>query len=202
MIVIGLTGSIGMGKSTLGRFFAARGAALLDADALVHRLYRGAAVAPVGAAFPDAVREGFVDRVALSAEIARRPEALAEIEAIVHPLVRAEQAAWLGRARAAGRSFAVLDIPLLLETGGEQRVDVVVVASAPTDIQRERVLARPGMTVAKFEQILARQMPDAEKRRRAHFVVDTSGAMECADRQAADILRALAPVAAARSFRG
>ncbi len=202
MIVIGLTGSIGMGKSTLGRFFAARGAALLDADALVHRLYRGAAVAPVGAAFPDAVREGFVDRVALSAEIARRPEALAEIEAIVHPLVRAEQAAWLGRARAAGRNFAVLDIPLLLETGGERRVDVVVVASAPADVQRERVLARPGMTAPKFEQILARQMPDAEKRRRAHFVVDTSGAMECADQQAADILRALAPVAAARSFRG
>ena len=202
MIVIGLTGSIGMGKSTLGRFFAARGAALLDADALVHRLYRGAAVAPVGAAFPDAVREGFVDRVALSAEIARRPEALAEIEAIVHPLVRAEQAAWLGRARAAGRNFAVLDIPLLLETGGERRVDVVVVASAPADVQRERVLARSGMTAPKFEQILARQMPDAEKRRRAHFVVDTSGAMECADQQAADILRALAPVAAGRSFRG
>lgn len=108
MIVIGLTGSIGMGKSTLGRFFAARGAALLDADALVHRLYRGVAVAPVGAAFPDAVREGFVDRVALSAEIARRPEALAEIEAIVHPLVRAEQTAWLDRARSAGRSFALL----------------------------------------------------------------------------------------------
>lgn len=153
MIVIGLTGSIGMGKSTLGRSFAARGAALLDADALVHRLYRGAAVAPVGAAFPAAVREGFVDRGVLSAEIARRPEALAEIEAIVHPIVRAEQAAWLERARFAGRRFAVLDIPLLLETGGERRVDLVVVASAPADIQRARVLGRAGMTVAKFEQI-------------------------------------------------
>lgn len=202
MIVIGLTGSIGMGKSTLAGYFAARGAAVLDADALVHRLYRTAAVEPVGAAFPGAIKDGIVDRVWLSAEIARRPEALAELEAIVHPLVRAGQAEFLQRARNAGVGAAVLDVPLLLETGGEKRVDVVVVASAPEDKQRERVLARPGMSAAKFEQILARQMPDSEKRRRAHFVVDTGGAFAAAERQVADILRALAASAFARSFRG
>ncbi|MCX5513856.1 dephospho-CoA kinase [Kaistia algarum] len=202
MITIGLTGSIGMGKSTLGRFFAARGAPLLDADAMVHALYRGAAVDPVGQVFPDAIRDGAVDRALLSAEIARRPAALAELEAIVHPLVRAGQAEWLAKVRGAGHAFAVLDIPLLLETGGETRVDVVVVASAPSQIQRARVLARPGMSSAKRDAILARQMPDAEKRGRAHFVVDTGGALEAAERQVDDILRALAASAAARGVRG
>jgi dephospho-CoA kinase len=202
MITIGLTGSIGMGKSTLGRFFAARGAALLDADALVHALYRGEAVEPVGQVFPGVIRDGAVDRTLLSAKIAGRPAALAELEAIVHPLVRARQAEWLAKVRSAGHAFAVLDIPLLLETGGETRVDVVVVASAPLDIQRTRVLARPGMSAAKLDAILARQMPDAEKRRRAHFVVDTGGTLEAAERQVDDILRALAASAAARGVRG
>ncbi|MBN8997993.1 MAG: dephospho-CoA kinase [Rhizobiales bacterium] len=202
MIVIGLTGSIGMGKSTVGRAFAARGAALLDADALVHRLYRGAAVEPVRRAFPDAVRNDVVDRTALSAEILRRPAALAELEAIVHPLVQDGERAWLARMRSAGHGFAVLDIPLLLETGGARRVDVVVVASAPAAAQRDRVLARPGMTEARFDMILKRQMPDAEQRRRAHFVVDTGRSLAEAARQVDDILRALAAAAVARSSGG
>jgi dephospho-CoA kinase len=202
VITIGLTGSIGMGKSTLGRDFAARGAAVLDADAIVHALYRGPAAEPMARLAPDCVEDGVVDRVRLSAAIARDPSLLAKIEAVVHPLVRQAQSNWLEKMQARGLTCAVLDIPLLLETGGERRVDVVVVASAPSSMQRSRVLARPGMSVAKFESILARQMPDSEKRRRAHFIVDTGGTFEAADREVGDILRALAASAAARSFRG
>jgi dephospho-CoA kinase len=198
MIRIGLTGSIGMGKSTVARFFGLEGAALYDADASVHALYRGPAVEPVGAMFPEAIADGMVDRARLSARLAIEPGALAKLESIVHPMVQAMERHQVERARIGGRRMVVLDIPLLLETGGEARVDVVVVASTTPAIQRERVLARPGMTVEKFEAIFARQMPDAEKRRRAHFIVDTSGPVDQTRRAVADIVRALASMASAR----
>lgn len=190
MIVVGLTGSIGMGKSTTARLFAAHGDAVHDADAAVHRLYRGAAVSPVGEAFPGVVVDGEVDRRRLSAAVLGNAEAMARLEAIVHPLVRAEEERFLAAARAEGRRIAVLDIPLLLETGRDRDVDVVVVASAPETVQRARVLARPGMKPERFEAILARQMPDAQKRRRAHFIVDTGTSVEDAARQVAAIRQA------------
>jgi len=190
VIVVGLTGSIGMGKSTTARHFAAHGDAVHDADAAVHALYRGAAVGPVGEAFPGVVVDGVVDRARLSAAVLGNSEALARLEAIVHPLVRAEEQRFLAAARAQGRRFAVLDIPLLLETGRDRDVDVVVVASAPEAAQRGRVLGRPGMTPERLDAILARQMPDAEKRRRAHFVIDTGGRVEDAARQVAAVRRA------------
>ncbi|MCX5494843.1 dephospho-CoA kinase [Kaistia dalseonensis] len=197
MIRIGLTGSIGMGKSTVARFFAAEGAVIHDADAVVHALYRGKAVEPVGALFPEAVVDGAIDRTKLTALLAADPGALKRLEAVVHPLVHEAEIERIAQARAAGRRMIVLDIPLLLETGGESRVDVVVVASAAAELQRERVLRRTGMTVEKFERILGRQMPDAEKRRRAHFVVDTSGRFEATAETVAGIVRALAARAAA-----
>lgn len=190
MIVVGLTGSIGMGKSTTARLFGAHGDAVHDADAAVHRLYRGAAVSPVGEAFPGVVVDGEVDRRRLSAAVLGNAEAMARLEAIVHPLVRAEEERFLAAARAEGRRIAVLDIPLLLETGRDRDVDVVVVASAPETVQRARVLARPGMTPERFEAILARQMPDAQKRRRAHFIVETGTSVEDAARQVAAIRQA------------
>ncbi len=201
MIVLGLTGSIGMGKSTTAQMFARQGAAVYDADAAVHRLYRpgGAAVEPVGALFPEAVRDGAVDRAALGAIVQRDPAALAALEGVVHPLARAEEQRFRVNARASGRRVAVLDIPLLLETGGERRVDAVVVVSAPAVIQRDRVLARPGMTEERFEMILGRQMADAEKRRRAHFIVGTGRGLAAAERDVADLLRALAAAAAGRA---
>lgn len=192
MIVVGLTGSIGMGKSTTGALFRARGVPVYEADQAVHRLYRGAAVPLVEAAFPGTTRDGAVDRAALSTAVVGRPEALARLEAIVHPLVRAEEEAFLRAAEASGALAAVLDVPLLFETGGETRVDLVVVVSAPAAVQRARVLARPDMTAAKLDAILARQMPDAEKRRRAHVVVDTGRGVEAAGLQVDGILRMLA----------
>ncbi len=203
MITLGLTGSIGMGKSTTAALFAEAGAAVYDADAAVHALYRkgGAAVDPVGALFPEAIVDGAVDRTRLGARVQGDPAALAALEAVVHPLARAEEQRFRAAARAAGRLVAVLDIPLLLETGGERRVDVVVVVSAAADVQRARVLARPGMTEQRFAMILGRQMPDAEKRRRAHFVVDTGRGLAAARRSVADIIRALAAVAAAKGTR-
>ena len=171
MIVIGLTGSIGMGKSATAALFAEAGAPVYDADAEVRRLYEpgGAAVAPVEAAFPGVVREGAVDRALLGERVLGDPEALGRLNAIVWPMMGAARAAFLAEAEASGAPFAVLDIPLLLETGGERAVDVVVVASAPAEVQRRRVLARPGMTQAKLDAILAAQMPDDEKRARAHY---------------------------------
>jgi dephospho-CoA kinase len=195
MVVLGLTGSIGMGKSTAAAMFRALGAPVQDSDAVVHRLYAGAAAPLIDAAFPGVVENGVVDRTLLGQRVLGDGAAMKRLEAIVHPLVRAEEKAFLARAAASRAPVAVLDIPLLFETGGEARVDAVAVVSASAEEQRRRVMSRPGMTEEKFRQILARQTPDAEKRRRAHFVVDTGHGMEPARRQIRDILRALTGMA-------
>lgn len=191
MIVIGLTGSIGMGKSTTANMFAEAGVPVHDSDEAVHRLYSGAAVPLVEAAFPGVTVDGRIDRNLLGQRVIGNSEAIRKLETIVHPLVRADADAFLARNRATGAKLAVLDIPLLFETGGRDRVDKVVVVSAPADIQRKRVLARPGMTPEKFEAILARQVPDTEKRRLADFVVDTGAGMEAARRSVEQIIQAL-----------
>jgi len=180
MIVLGLTGSIGMGKSTTTAMFAEAGATVWNADDAVHRLYArgGAAVGPVGEAFPGVVVDGVVDRVRLAEALGRDGEAFQRLEAIVHPLVLKGRVEDLAAAEARGVKLAVLDIPLLFETGGDAAVDAVVVVTAPAGVQAARVLARPGMTKERFETILARQMPDAEKRRRADFVIDTGEGLE------------------------
>ncbi|MDG3577637.1 dephospho-CoA kinase [Rhizobium sp. YJ-22] len=188
MIVIGLTGSIGMGKSTTAAMFAEAGVPVNDADAVVHDLYRGEAVAPVGAAFPGSVRDGAVDRVELARKLKENPAKFAVLEAIVHPLVRAREQAFLGRHRAAGTEMVLLDIPLLFETGGENRVDRIVVVTCDAAIQRQRVLSRPGMTDEKFELILSRQMPDREKRERADYIVDTGHGIEAARERVSAII--------------
>ncbi|KPF67818.1 dephospho-CoA kinase [Bosea sp. AAP35] len=190
--ILGLTGSIGMGKSTTARLFLECGIPVHDADASVHRLYRGRAVAPIGEAFAGVVVEGAVDRQRLSAAVLGRPEALRRLETIIHPLVREEEEAFLRRCRETGEKLAVLDVPLLFETGGEGRCDAVLVVSAPAEVQRERVLARPEMTPEKFAAILARQLPDRQKRAAAHFIVDTSRGVLAARRQVGSIVRALA----------
>jgi dephospho-CoA kinase len=189
VVVIGLTGSIGMGKSTTSRFFAEAGVPVHDADAAVHRLYAGEAVPPIEAAFPGVSTAAGVDRAELAKRVLGDAEALARLEAIVHPLVRAEEARFLMEAERGGATVAVLDIPLLFETGAEDRVDAVVVVSAPPDIQRARTLCRPGMTEERYQVLLAKQLPDAEKRRRADFVVDTSQGFDSARRQVHAILR-------------
>jgi dephospho-CoA kinase len=191
MLVIGLTGSIGMGKSTVAAHLRARGIPVYDADAEVHELYRGEAAPLIEAAFPGTTRNGQVDRMALSRILLEAPHRMAELEAIVHPLVRNVQKAFLERAAKAGHRIAVVEIPLLFETGGEKRVDVTVVVSAPAAVQRERVLARPGMTAEKLERLLARQMPDAEKRRRADFVVETEGTIAETQAQVDRLLESL-----------
>ncbi|MFA4938144.1 dephospho-CoA kinase [Brevundimonas sp.] len=182
MILLGLTGSIGMGKSTTSAMFADLGAVVWNADAAVHRLYAvgGAAVEPVGAAFPEVVVDGAVDRTRLAEALGRDETAFHRLEAIVHPLVAQGRAADLEVASAAGARLAVLDIPLLFETGGDATVDAVVVVTADPGIQEARVLARPGMTRERFDAILARQMPDAEKRARADFVIDTGRGLDAA----------------------
>jgi dephospho-CoA kinase len=194
MIVVGLTGSIGMGKSTVAKMFAEEGAPSFDSDAAVHELYAagGAAVAPVEAAFPGVTRDGAIDRGALSAQVVGHPGALAQLEDIVHPLVRQAQANFLAMHRAAGTPVVVLDIPLLFESTGAQAVDKIVVVSAPPDVQRARVLGRPGMSEEKLDRLLARQTPDAEKRARADFVIDTSGSFEETRGQVRAVLDALA----------
>ncbi|HEX8900392.1 dephospho-CoA kinase [Vitreimonas sp.] len=193
MIIVGLTGSIGMGKSTVAKMFAEEGAPGFDSDAAVHALYApgGAAVAPVEAAFPGVTKEGAIDREALSKRVVGNESAIKQLEAIVHPLVRAAQMQFLQDNRDAGTAVVVLDIPLLFEGGGAKYVDKTVVVSAPAEVQRARVLARPGMTAEKFEAILARQMPDAEKRARADFVIDTGGDFETTRSQVRGILDAL-----------
>jgi dephospho-CoA kinase len=174
MIVLGLTGSIGMGKSTVGSFFAESGVPVYDADAVVHQLYAGDATPLIEAAFPGTTMDGTVDRARLAARVIGDPAALRRLEAIVHPLVRRAEEQFLAKAEAAGAPVAVLNIPLLFETGGDKRCDAVVVVSAPAETQRQRVMSRPGMTEEKFTGLLGKQMPDAEKRRRADFVVDTA----------------------------
>ncbi|TPI75432.1 dephospho-CoA kinase [Mesorhizobium sp. B2-8-9] len=180
MIVLGLTGSIGMGKSTTAKMFAEAGVPVHDSDETVHRLYSGKAAPLVEAAFPGTTQAGAVDRVKLAEKVLADPAALKRLEAIIHPLVRADADAFLAKHRAAGARLAVLDIPLLFETGGRNRVDKVVVVSASPEIQRERVLARPGMSEEKFSSILARQVPDAEKRRQADFIIDTGHGFDAA----------------------
>lgn len=193
MILIGLTGSIGMGKSTTAAMFRDAGVPVYDADAAVHDLYDrgGAAVGPVGEAFPGTVKDGRVDREALRQAVLGDPEALKRLNAIVHPLVGRDRAGFFRKAEADGADMVVLDIPLLFETGGHANVDAIVVASAPADLQRERVLARPGMTSDRLDSILAQQLADAEKRARAHFVVDTSHGLEPARVRVAEIIAAL-----------
>ena len=192
MIVLGLTGSIGMGKTTTARFFAEAGVPVHDADAAVHRLYAGDAADAVEAAFPGTTVDGKVDRGRLAARVIGDDAALKRLEALVHPFVHESEEKFLAEARAGGAPVVVLDIPLLYETGAENRVDAVVVVSAPDEVQRERVLARPGMTVEKLAALLAKQVPDAEKRRQADFVVDTGQGFAAARAQVAEILRAVA----------
>lgn len=193
MIVIGLTGSVGMGKSATAAMFAEAGAPVYDADAEVRRLYTpgGAAVDKVEAAFPGVVVDGAVDRGRLGERVLGDPEALARLNAIVWPLMGEARAEFFRQAREAGAQVVLLDIPLLLETGGERNVDRVVVVSAPADDQRRRVLGRPGMTEAKFEALLAAQMPDAAKRAKADFIIDTSHGFEDARRQVQAVLETL-----------
>jgi dephospho-CoA kinase len=180
MIVLGLTGSAAMGKSATAKMFAEEGVPVFDADAAVHRLYEGAAVAPVEAAFPGVTVNGRIDRERLAAKVLNNPEALKLLESIVHPLVRSVQNEFRREAEASGAPIAVLDIPLLFETGGDKRTDAVVVVTAPAEVQRARLMERPAMTVEKTDALLARQMPDAEKRKRADFVIDTSRGFDAA----------------------
>lgn len=193
MLLIGLTGSIGMGKSETAKMFRELGVPVYDADAAVHKLYEkgGKAVEPLRAAFPAAIVDDAVDRKALSRCVIGLPGEMKKLEAIVHPLVGEAQMDFLRENLAAGQAMAVLDIPLLYETGGETRVDVVVVVSAPYDIQKTRVLARPDMDEAKFAAIHAKQVPDAEKRRRADFVVESDKGLDHARAQVAAIVEAL-----------
>lgn len=191
MIVLGLTGSIGTGKSTTAAMFRDLDIPVHDADATVHDLYRGEAVQPVAARFPGALKDGVIDRKALSALLADAPDGFRDLEAIIHPLVRAREAAFLAKEREKGVPLVVLDIPLLYETGGEARVDKVVVVTCDSETQRARVLARPGMTEEKFQLILSRQMPDAEKRRRADFIIDTGRGLEAARKQVEEVIAEL-----------
>ncbi|MBD2748162.1 dephospho-CoA kinase [Microvirga sp. BT688] len=189
--VLGLTGSIGMGKSATADLFRRLGVPVHDADATVHRLYRGRAAPLIEQAFPGTVADGTVDRAKLGAAVLNSPERLKELEAIVHPLVREEEENFLACVSALA-PIAVLDIPLLFETGGDRRCDAALVVTAPAHVQRERVLARPGMTAEKFSAILAKQMPDADKRARAHFLVDTSRGFASAEAQVRSIVVCLA----------
>lgn len=193
MIIVGLTGSIGMGKSTVAKMFVEEGAPVFDSDAAVHALYApsGAAVAPVEAAFPGVTKDGAIDREALSKRVLGDAAAIKQLEQIVHPLVRQAQMHFLQSNRDAGTPVVVLDIPLLFEGGGAALVDKTVVVSAPAEAQRKRVLARPGMTAEKFESILARQVPDAEKRARADFVIDTGVGLDETRREVRAVLDAL-----------
>jgi dephospho-CoA kinase len=194
VLVLGLTGSIGMGKSTTARFFSEQGVPVLDADAVVHALYEGEAVAPIEQAFPGTGRSGRIDRDELSRRVVGDPEAFRRLEAIVHPLVRATQSRFLAEAERSGAPVAVLDIPLLFETGGDQRVDAVVVVTAPGEVQRARAFERPGMTDEKLSALLRKQVPDEEKRRRADFIVDTSKGFDSARAQVRAILDSLGSI--------
>ena len=191
MIVLGLTGSIGMGKTTTAEMFAALGVPVHSADAAVHALYAGRAAPLIEAEFPNTVVDGRVDRGALSKRVVGQADAMKRLEGLIHPLVREAELAFLDRARADGARLAVVDIPLLYETGGETRCDKVAVVTAPSELQRMRVMARPGMTAQKFEAILAQQMPDEEKRHRADFIIDTGNGLEPARLAVEAIVRKL-----------
>jgi dephospho-CoA kinase len=199
MIVLGLTGSIGMGKSTTATLFAEAGVPVYDADAAVHRLYDGEAVAAIEAAFPGTTANGKVDRNRLSACVVHDSAAMRRLEEIVHPMLGASRQKFLQEAEQSGAPVAVIDVPLLFETGGEKRVDAVVVVTTTAELQRERILARPNMSEEKLEAILARQMPDAEKRKRAHFVVDTSHGLDPVRARIRDILTEAAKMSPGRA---
>jgi dephospho-CoA kinase len=188
MIILGLTGSIGMGKSTTAKLFAEAGVPVYDADATVHRLYEGEAVAAIEAAFPGTTADGKVDRNRLSAQVVHDPAAIKRLEGIVHPMLGASRQEFLHDAERSGAPVVVVDVPLLYETGGEKRVDAVVVVTTTPEIQRERVLARDNMSGERLDAILARQLPDAEKRKRADFVVDTSHGLDPVRARIRDIL--------------
>lgn len=175
MLIIGLTGSLGMGKSTAAEYLRSRGLPVFDADAAVHALYEGAAVPLIEREFPGTTSQGKVDRGKLSAAVTRNPERLAALEAIVHPLVREAESGFLKKEATRGTRMAVLEIPLLFETSADAKVDATIVVSASAELQRQRLMKRPGMSPEKLESLLARQMPDAQKRTRADFVVDTTG---------------------------
>lgn len=191
MRLVGLTGSIGMGKSTTAQMFREEGVAVHDSDAAVHEIYRGPHSELIGQAFPGSIAGGVVDRAKLAAMTLGRPQEIARLESIVHPLVQKMRRAFLEAERRRGAKIAVVDVPLLYETGAEKQVDKVVVVTAAPEIQRERVMARPGMTEEKFRAILARQLPDSEKRKRADFVVHTDRGMEAAREEVRAIVAAL-----------
>jgi dephospho-CoA kinase len=191
MLILGLTGSIGMGKSTTAKLFAEAGVPVYDADATVHRVYEGEAAPAIEAAFPGTTVNGKVDRTRLSEKVMHDPAAIRRLEQIVHPMLRSHHQRFLEEAERSGAPVAVVDVPLLYETGGETRVDAVVVVTTSPEVQRERILARENMTGEKLDAILARQLPDAEKRKRADFVVDTSHGLDPVRAQIADILAAV-----------
>lgn len=196
MFILGLTGSIGMGKTATAQMFAEQGIPVQDADAAVHALYEGKATSLIEAAFPGTTADGKVDRAKLGMMVIGKPDAMAKLEKIVHPLVAHERDSFLANAEKAGADVVVLDIPLLYETGGDTNCDAVVVVSAPAEVQRARVLARPGMTEERFAAILAKQMPDAEKRTRADFIVDTSQGFDAARDQVREVLAKVRKMAA------
>lgn len=187
MLVVGLTGSIGMGKSTTANMFRELGVPVHDADAVVHQLYENQAAPLIEQAFPGTTRDGVVDRDLLRTHVVDNDDAMKRLEAIVHPLVREAETRFLKEADEAGAAYVILDIPLLFETGNDDRVDKIIVVTAPQEVQRQRVMDRPGMTAKVFEAILARQLPDARKRELADFLVDTSTGFEDARRQVAAI---------------
>ena len=191
MIVLGLTGSIGMGKSTTAELFRLEGIPVHDADAVVHRLYAGEAVAAIEAAFPGTSGKDGVNRAALGRSVIGKPSAMKKLEAIIHPLVENERREFLKKTTGSGARLAVLDIPLLYETGDEKHCDAVVVVTAPAEIQRRRVLERPGMNEEKFAKLLQSQMPDEEKRKRADFIIDTSIGIDAARQRVSVIIRDL-----------
>ena len=199
MIILGLTGSIGMGKSTTAKLFEEAGVPVYDADAAVHKIYEGEAAAAIEAAFPGTTADGKVDRNKLSAKVVHDPAAMKRLEQIVHPMLGASRQKFLHDAEQSGAPVAVVDIPLLFETGGEKRVDAVVVVTTTPEIQRQRILERDNMTGEKLEAILARQLPDAEKRKRADFVVDTSDGLDPVRARIRDILDQAAKMPQRRS---
>ena len=188
MLILGLTGSIGMGKSTTAKLFTEAGVPVYDADATVHRIYEGEAAPAIEAAFPGTTVNGRVDRARLSERVMHDPAAIRRLEQIVHPMLRSHHQKFLEEAEKSGAPVAVMDVPLLYETGGETRVDAVVVVTTSPEVQRERILARENMTGEKLDAILARQLPDAEKRKRADFVVDTSHGLDPVRSRIRDIL--------------